>query len=116
MAKKKRSLEPKATKDESRSYNVNDALINACTSLVYFLNNEADSLNTLDNQLQLSTETVESIRQVLEMVLVQAVRAASEVGDFVLINKLIHAAVGYATAIAHKTNNTAPLLTPRIFG
>eukprot|EP00984_Skeletonema_dohrnii_P012466 scaffold5060_cov123-Skeletonema_dohrnii-CCMP3373.AAC.4 len=116
MAKKKRSLEPKATKDESRSYNVNDALINACTSLVYFLNNEADSLNTLDNQLQLSTETAESIRQVLEMVLVQAVRAASEVGDFVLINKLIYAAVGYATAIAHKTNNTAPLLTPRIFG
>jgi len=121
MAKKKRSLDPKAAKDEPNDNKVNDALINACTSLVYFLNNEADSLTiTSDNNklLQPYSETVESIREVLEMVLVQAVRAASEVGDFVLIHKLIHAAVGYASAIAHKTNNTttAPLLTPRIFG
>lgn len=117
MAKKKRTLDPKSSKDEPNDYNVNDALINACTSLVYFLNNEADSLSSPDNiTLQPSSETVESIREVLEMVLVQAVRAASEVGDFVLINKLIHAAVGYASAIARKTNNNAPLLTPRIFG
>ena len=121
MAKKKRTKRTLDSKPparrESMSYNVNDALINACTSLVYFLNNEADSLNTLDDhQLQLLTQTVESIREVLEMVLVQAVRAASEVGDFVLINKLIHAAVGYATAVALKTNTTSPLLTPRIFG
>ncbi len=123
MAKKKKkrtTLESTKAGEESKSYNVNDALINACTSLVYFLNNEADSLNTSDDQqLQLltTTETIESIRQVLEMVVVQAVRAASEVGDFVLINKLIHAAVGYAIAVAHKTNNTtSPLLTPRIFG
>ena len=118
--KKRTTLESTKAGEESKSYNVNDALINACTSLVYFLNNEADSLNTSDDdqQLQLltTTETIESIRQVLEMVVVQAVRAASEVGDFVLINKLIHAAVGYAIAVAHKTNTTSPLLTPRIFG
>lgn len=120
MAKKKRLLDLKAAKKDEATdnHNVNDALINACTSLVYFLNNEADSLTTSDNNLQhlSNNETVESIREILEMVLVQAVRAASEVGDFVLINKLIHAAIGYATAIAHKTNNNAPLLTPRIFG
>ncbi len=122
MAKKKRLLDSNTTttRGESKSHtNVNDALINACTSLVYFLNNEAGSLNMLDSHeqsLQLSTETVESIRQVLEMVLVQAVRAASEVGDFVLIQKLIHASVGYATAVAGNNNNPSPLLTPRMFG
>ena len=127
MAKKQRVLDPNNTArgGESKSHtNVNDALINACTSLVYFLNNEADSLNTFDNHnhhqhqlLQLSTNTIESIRQVLEMVLVQAVRAASEVGDFVLIQKLIHAAVGYATAVAYgNTHHPSPLLTPRMFG
>lgn len=126
MAKKQRLIEDpsnNASGGESKSHtNVNDALINACTSLVYFLNNEADTLNMRDShqQLHLSTEIIESIRQVLEMVLVQAVRAASEVGDFVLIQKLIHAAVGYATAVAHKNNNhhhhPSPLLTPRMFG
>lgn len=123
MAKKQRLLDSDNTVRGSKSKshtNVNDALINACTSLVYFLNNEADSLNTDSNHhhqsLQLSTETVKSIRQVLEMVLVQAVRAASEVGDFVLIQKLVHAAVGYATAVANKNNNPSPLLTPRMFG
>ena len=106
---KKRSLDIK--------YNqVNDALINACTSLVYFLNNEVDAITSSDYKLQLSNETIESIREVIERALVQAVRAASEVGDFVLINKLTHAAVGFATAVAHKTNDNAPLLTPRIFG
>lgn len=131
MTKKKRSLlDPKSAKDDhpNNNHNVNDALINACTSLVYFLNNEAGSLSTntsslsSDNsinilQQQLSDDAVvHSIRESLEMVLVQAVRAASEVGDFVLINKLIHAAVRYATAVAKQTNNNAPLLTPRIFG
>jgi hypothetical protein len=132
MTKKKRSLlDPKkSAKDDTNNnnHNVNDALINACTSLVYFLNNEAGSLSTntppssFDNsinilQQQLTDDAVvHSIRESLEMVLVQAVRAASEVGDFVLINKLIHAAVGYATAVAKQTNNNVPLLTPRIFG
>ena len=130
MTKKKRSLlDPKSAKyDPNNNHNVNDALINACTSLVYFLNNEAGSLSSntspssSDNsinilQQQLTDDVVvHSIRESLEMVLVQAVRAASEVGDFVLINKLIHAAVGYATAVAKQTNNDVPLLTPRIFG
>jgi pentatricopeptide repeat protein len=132
MAKKKRSIYPtKTTKydadDDTNINNVNDALINACTSLVYFLNNEAASFSSSSSKmknLRLTRKTVDSIREVLELVLIQAVRAASEVGDFVLINKLILAAVGYATAVAkNQISNDdddkfddAPLLTPRIFG
>ncbi len=109
-----------------------DALIRACTSLVYFLRDEAVALSSFsssspppfDNSMWDST-SLDSIKEILEMVLIQAIRASSEVGDFVLSPKIVVAAVEYASTISQitshagstSTNNTpTALLSPRIFG
>ena len=125
--------------------NINDSLIGACNSLIYFLRDEAEKVAanaaTNQNTIEMDNEAIESLREILEILLVQAVRAASDVGDFILLRKLVYATVGYATAIAShaqicssmdfpgdssdsgssysssdSTKTTIALLQPRIFG
>lgn len=89
-----------------------DALIRACASLVYFLRDETVKLSSFSSSPfnQKSTlwdsTTVESVKEVFEMVLIQAIRASSEVGDFVLLPKIVVAAVEYAAVIAKITTTT----------
>ena len=110
MASKRRG-----SKDEMKVNS--DALIRACTSLDYFLRDETERSSPTDTLvLNLDEATTESMREMLEMVLIQSIRASSEVGDFVLLLKLVHAAVDYATAIANNSSTSVATLTPRIFG
>jgi len=137
---------------------IDDALIGACTSLLYFIRDETQKLSssssssssspaTTTTALELvtlddencdrdgngdATVSIESIREMLEMVMVQSIRASSEVGDFVLLPKLVYAVVEYATAFAAtvttatvatdvdaanvNNNGSTALLSPRIFG
>ena len=115
-------------KSASEEKQVDDALINACNSFIYFLNDETLKLSTTadDAFASIDNTTIATMREILEVSFVQSIRAASEVGDFVLIRKIIHAAVDYAYAFvqyikrmdAAFVNNIHPvaLLRPRIFG
>ncbi|EED86401.1 predicted protein [Thalassiosira pseudonana CCMP1335] len=78
-------------KGEESIASIDNALIGACNSLVYFLRDEATTILIND-------ETTNSLRELLEMVLIQTIRASSEVGNFVLLNKIVVAAVEYAHA------------------
>ena len=104
-----------------------DALIGACNSLYYFLHDETDklsssaSLSSTKTILQWDVTMIESIQTMLESALIQSIRGTSDVGDFVLLNKLVHVAVDYATAISKIVNSTetkgyVAILSPRIFG
>ncbi|KAL9186124.1 hypothetical protein ACHAXT_005362 [Thalassiosira profunda] len=111
IARKKIATLPKKERKAERKQN-DDALIGACTSLVYFLRDETQRLPSAgwgDKALDDET-TIASVREAVELALVQSIRAASEAGDFILLQKLVHNAVDYATAL----NKT--LLSPRIFG
>mmetsp|Transcript_23764 Transcript_23764/g.57302 ORF Transcript_23764/g.57302 Transcript_23764/m.57302 type:complete len:1469 (+) Transcript_23764:151-4557(+) len=123
MMSKKIGPRKKEGKDITKSND--DALIGACTSLVYFLRDETEKLSSsavMDRRL-LDSATIESMKQMLEMLLVQSLRATSEVGDFVLLTKLVYATVDFATEFSNKFNDPTAsgtghiaLLSPRIFG
>ena len=139
-ARKKLSLQ-EGDKDETTTIaaNVNkksedDALIRACTSLVYFLRDETGKISSFSassfDDITWDSKSLESVKEMLEMVLIQAIRASSEVGDFVLLPKIVVAAVEYASSIAQFTTSTLAgstattttvstsiaILSPRIFG
>lgn len=85
-----------------RGREVDDALIDACNSLVHFLRDESHQLSQTvvpqyDDDGQESSFPL--VNDVLETALIAAIRAASEVGDFVLLQKLVVAAVDYVSAI-----------------
>ncbi|KAL7511750.1 hypothetical protein ACHAXN_008707 [Cyclotella atomus] len=105
---------------------VDDAIISACNSFIYFLNDEATKISALTVAIEaIKTErnTIETTRESLEVAFVQAIRAASEVGDFILISKIVYSAVDYALAFVNfgfkpngASGNELALLQPRIFG
>ena len=106
---------------------LDDALINACNSFIYFLNDEAAKLSafTATGEATLDDNIIASMRESLEMVFIQSIRAASEVGDFILLPKIVYAAVEYALAFVQygklqimqsSDHIELGLLQPRIFG
>ncbi len=99
--------------NKSRS-NVDKLIVSACSSLIYFLREEAEKISNSQKNIELDDGIAGFLRDNLEMVLIQAIRAASEIGDFVLIPKLVYAAVEYATAGANFCG--VALLQPRVFG
>lgn len=103
------------TKSNKKSRStVDNSIVSACSSLVYFLREEAEKLLMTKQQVEIGVEAAEFVRENLEMVLIQAVRGASEIGDFVLLPKLVYAAVEYATVVANLYG--VALLKPRVFG
>ena len=112
--------------EDTHDVKANDnALIGACNSLYYFLRDETDKLSTSLSStttiLQWDVTMIESIQTTLESALIQSIRGTSEVGDFVLLNKLVHGAVDYATVISKVSSSTesksnVAILSPRIFG
>lgn len=111
-------------KSAAEEKQVEDSLINACNSFIYFLNNEALKLSTADDiSASIDNNTIATMREILEVSFVQSIRAASEVGDFVLVRKIIQAAVDYAYAFVQYNKrmdslamHQMALLRPRIFG
>lgn len=140
-------------KGEESIASIDNALIGACNSLVYFLRDEASkfmslasssstslstedstsskALPTIQATILINDETTNSLRELLEMVLIQTIRASSEVGNFVLLNKIVVAAVEYAHAFVvyvssgvgssssedgETPTSATALLQPRIFG
>ncbi|KAL7521567.1 hypothetical protein ACHAWX_006240 [Stephanocyclus meneghinianus] len=126
---------------------IHDALVGACNSLVYFLKEEATKINSIvltegtesaiggSKSIILDSNTIRSMRENIAMALIQAIRASSEVGDFVLLPKIVDAAVEYASAFlqygilhvdafveessaikGNGSNRQFALLQPRIFG
>jgi hypothetical protein len=139
--------EGKASVTSKELHAIDDALIGACNSFVYFLQEEATKITSIvstegtaaahgtSKSRILDSNTIQSMRETLEMALIQSIRASSEVGDFVLLPKIVDAAVEYASAFvqygilhgdtfveessANKgngTNRQLALLQPRIFG
>ena len=126
---------------------VDDALIDACNSLVHFLRDEIvlllqssssssdyyyhDEIEDINfNNLVNSTKVAQDM---LNNALITSIRATSEVGDFILLQKLVVAAVDYIATIneydilLHNREHAAtddddtlkiirPRLSPRIFG
>lgn len=118
-ARKKRG--PPASSEKKRGVKENDdALIGACTSLLHFLRDEAVKLSSSPPSVTaklVNEATVGSTRETLEMVLVQSIRASSELGDFAILIKLAHAAAEYAEAVsAAAAAGNAGLLSSRVFG
>ncbi|KAL3801647.1 hypothetical protein HJC23_013152 [Cyclotella cryptica] len=136
---------PSTTAKEIRA--IDDALIGACNSFVYFLQDEATKMASIlptegaavakggSKSATLDGNAIQSMRENLAMALIQSIRASSEVGDFVLLPKIVDAAVEYASAfvrygILHggsfikessadngdDSNRHLALLQPRIFG
>lgn len=142
-------------KGEESIASIDNALIGACNSLVYFLRDEAikfmslasssstslstedstssKALPTIQATILINDETTNSLRELLEMVLIQTIRASSEVGNFVLLNKIVVAAVEYDHAFVvyvssgvggsssssedgETLTSATALLQPRIFG
>ena len=126
---------------------VDDALIDACNSLVHFLRDEIvllqssssssssdyyyhDEIEDINfNNLVNSTKVAQDM---LTNALITSIRATSEVGDFILLQKIVVAAVDYIATIneydilhnrEHATDDDdtlkiiiQPRLSPRIFG
>ena len=93
-----------------------DDIINACSSLIYFMSDETAKLSSSSLDVSWNDAAIESIRGVLESSLIQSTRALSEVGDFVLISKLAHSAGDYAAALADRTGVSTGFIPPRVFG
>jgi pentatricopeptide repeat protein len=121
-----------STADEKH---IDNALIGACNSFVYFLQDEAGKLTSLGAAAAMgqstlfNISTLDSMRESLEITFIQSIRAASEVGDFILLPKIVYAAVDYASAFRryaslYYADDLMPkshhlslaLLQPRLFG
>ncbi len=79
------------------------ASMSAIRSLVYTLKSEAEALHTsscCDEPILLSMDMALEMQETINHALIQAIRAASDHGDYVMIRTIVEAAIAYTKAVS----------------
>jgi len=101
-----RNLQKRLTNSNDNKTN-NDALVNAANSLYYFLQAETSKLSSSITSIGVDTTSIEldkatiiEVQSIFEQTIIQSIRGTSSIQDFVLLIKLVHCSVDYATVFS----------------